>query len=339
MTKIFALLLFAFINNCYAQEFYFYSGSRSTVFDADIASCIASPIYTCTPTNNLSQWGEDTYFDIAMDNSENMYYVTAGGSLYRRNMNDENSCEFLGSFNDMISSLTADPENVYAAVFNQLHRYNIVSGTFSVLGDLGNMNAAGDMFFYEGKLFLTVYENYQDDTLYHLLEVNLSDPAESSIFMTLPMPVMAAFSISFEGHSKAYYLMNNGLLAVKLYEIDMEDHVALETGCQFNFNSNTYNINGAAAYYDPSELDHNDPTSVKPYILTNNPVLETINIISTNFEKSKIIQTTLYDIVGQKAKTFNDKDTMNVTGISPGCYFLEIICTDGIRLINKIIIK
>ncbi|MGQ3087813.1 T9SS type A sorting domain-containing protein, partial [Flavobacterium sp.] len=74
-------------------------------------------------------------------------------------------------------------------------------------------------------------------------------------------------------------------------------------------------------------------------ILTNNPVLETINIISTNFEKSKIIQTTLYDIVGQKAKTFNDKDTMNVTGISPGCYFLEIICTDGIRLINKIIIK
>ena len=87
-------------------------------YKINLATCAAQEVHTCPPTNNTGQYPENQYTDIALDGEENLYWVSGWGSLYKRKLSDDNSCQFLGSFtsSNTVNALVADSSNtLYAA--------------------------------------------------------------------------------------------------------------------------------------------------------------------------------------------------------------------------------
>jgi hypothetical protein len=171
------------------------------------------PEIICQPTNNVEQYFENTYTDIAIDYLNNIYYVSAWGSLYRKNTNDS-SCEFLGKFGDnlgTINSLVADSNVLLYASGNSngvgvLYKYDINLGVFSELGSLPtNYIASGDLFFYEDRLFLTA-QNITTSK-YCIIEINMIQPEISCFYMDLNnLEALSAFSVNYGTFSKSYIL-------------------------------------------------------------------------------------------------------------------------------------
>ena len=91
---------------------------ENKTFALNVVNCDSIKIYSCSPTNDTLQSPENVYSDIALDTNQNIYYVSSWGSLYRRNLNDTFSCQFLGVFDNSnpINALVTDINgNVFAA--------------------------------------------------------------------------------------------------------------------------------------------------------------------------------------------------------------------------------
>ena len=64
-----------------------------------------------------------------------------------------------------------------------------------------------------------------------------------------------------------------------------------------------------------------------------NPAQNEINISSTE----TLISSELYDVKGQKIATFNPNNTINISNLSQGIYFLKIYNNEGFRVVKKIV--
>src|SRR5258708_5374636 len=208
------LKAFLFAQSTDAQTFYAnaisYPSTTNQTLKLDISNCSPSFIFTCPPTNNITQAFENQYTDMAIDLSGNVYYTSAWGSLYKRNLANS-SCQFLGTFGVTINALVTDINGVvYAAGNNNgicsLYEYDPQNGIFSTLGNFPpDIFSAGDLFFYEGRLFLT--GTTFDFSSGYIVEVNISDPMNSCYYMGLQnLMAYAAFSINYPSYSKAYII-------------------------------------------------------------------------------------------------------------------------------------
>ena len=153
MKKNYLLFLFLCYVSTYAQTFYINSLPQpyeDLVNEVDLSTCSSTDIYLCPPG------AEEYYYDIAIDISQNLYFSTADGNLYRRNLNNVNSCEHLGSFGATVNGLTADPGKfVYASGNYGIYKYDVLENTFSYMGSLpDDCYSGGDLFFFEGRLSL-----------------------------------------------------------------------------------------------------------------------------------------------------------------------------------------
>ncbi len=244
-------LLLNFTSN--AQDVYVTSpvnvplGNKTYVIN--LSNCNTQEVPSCAATNNIDQFPENQFTDIAIDGEENLYWVSGWGSLYRRKLCDAMSCQFLGVFDkgNSINALVADSAAILYAAGNSggvsvLYKYE--GGVFKKLGDLpAGIFSAGDLLFYEHRLFLTA----TNASLSHsfLVEVNTTTPELSCVYMDLGnYQPYGAFCIHTGSSSKAYIICLDNPSSSSLREVDIPNKFVSDIICSYPFL-----INGAAAFY------------------------------------------------------------------------------------------
>lgn len=336
----------------YAQTYYvtvpinFPVGNK--VFELNTLSCDSQEVFFCPPTNNILQYPENQFTDLAMDRERNLYYVTSWGSLYKQNLDDTTSCQFLGSFNSSINALVVDSDKLIYGTGQvngicRLFRYDIATGIFDVVGILPNgFYSAGDLFFYERKLFLTGTSVYMNAS--YLVEVDVDNPSQSCLYMDFAnLQPMSAFSVDYGSHSKAYILSTHNNDPSSLIELDMVNRVIGPTVCDYPFMAI-----GAAAYYARSSTISNcspDLTSVQDtdgrqlFLSVQNPVTDLIRV-TTDIDLSHGIALHLFDMTGGMIKSFDMSQLnngMDVSDISAGMYLLQLMTSNGGSLTVKVV--
>ncbi|OBW40294.1 hypothetical protein AB670_03361 [Chryseobacterium sp. MOF25P] len=351
MKEILKLTLISLLFNSthiYCQEFYVNSSVGSPlinqVYKFNINNSTEVSQNVCTPTANMN-----SYSDIAIDSSNNIYYISQAGLLYKESTTTSN-CTYLGDFSTNqgvtygSNSLTADSGNfLYAlAGSNILVRYDTNTGVFSNLGIIPNSHTAGgDLFFYENRLFLL--------TTTGILEINMANPAQSCPFMDIYLPKLyAGFSINYGTHSKAYILSNSINSSFQyistLYEVDMVNKQLGNAIRTYN-----HNIYGAAASYNLTStnsscipiLSTEENNFDNDYLSVINPAKNNI-IVQTNIKRSEIISIRLYDNSGMLIKDFSNQNNivrLEISGIVSGNYLLSLSTKNGKTYTKKIIIK
>lgn len=226
---------------------------ENRTFQLNVLNCDSSKIHTCPPTNNIVQFFENTYSDIAIDSNQNIYYVSSWGSLYKRNLADTSSCQFLGTFGHTINALVTDVMgNVFAAGNENslctLYKYEVHTNSFSTVGTFpSTFFSAGDLFFYEGKLFLTATNSIFTNSF--LVQVNLSNTSQSCYYMDLQnLHPWGAFCIKSGLLTKAYLISTDTIFTdnfkSSLFEIDLLSKTISSPICTY-----PYQITGAASVY------------------------------------------------------------------------------------------
>lgn len=329
-----SLLLFSGMAG--AQTFYVNTISsgvapvENIVHVVNLSTCSQNEIYVCPPTESNTGY----YFDIAIDNSQNLYFSSVEGQLYKRNLSD-NSCELLGSFNSEVNALTANSKFVYAAGGPYIHKYDIEQHTFSTLGGIPDYVSGGDLFFYMDKLFLLASDGGSNSIL---MEINIENTLESCFFMDLPNTVpMAAFSLNDGPNSKAYIFTTESQDS-QLKEINMIDKSVGPAICTIDGD-----VLGAAAIYTPSSIESecgilnlDNIKASEAFITVLNPVKNKIEV-TTNISE-KIIGISLYDLTGKKVKSFDNVQHMSISNITQGVYIIEFNLIDGNKQTKKIIV-
>ncbi|EJL69965.1 T9SS type A sorting domain-containing protein [Chryseobacterium populi] len=342
LKKIFWGIFFISIK-LYSQEFYVNSilgTNTNKVYRLDISNTNQIDEPFCPPINGTFS---ETYTDIAIDGSNNIYYVTASGRLYRKNSSNS-TCDFLGDFtltNGSITSLTSDSgKYIYGTGSpNKLYRYDTTSGIFTDMGNLPvGQYIAGDLFFYDRRLFVS--------TLTGILEINMVTPSLSCPYMALGFSdVYAAFSINYGSYSKAYIIRTSFGGNSTLFELDMVNKQVGPPIRTYN-----YQINGAASIYSlisinstctPTPLAVQETGTSDTYFNVVNPVKNTI-ICNTNIDSRQIVSIHLFDSSGRLIKDFSKQsnlEKLDVSGLSDGIYLLTLSTKKGETYTKKIIIN
>jgi Secretion system C-terminal sorting domain len=335
------------------QSFYVtspvYSPLGNKTYLVDIADCHFSPVFTCVPTNDTSEFFQNEYTDIAYDKMQNLWDVSGWGSLYKRSLADTTSCEYVGSFTTTgaVNALAVDSNGTVYAAGNAggvctLYKYD--STGFSTLGNFpAGMFSSGDLFFYENRLFMTGTNSVFSEAF--LVEVALPDPALSCNYMSLyNLQAYGAFSLAYGTVSKAYIMTTDGTSWSSVIEIDIPGRSITGVVCSVPFV-----INGAATYYARTS-DHTAcvpevaPGAISvekaaPFCKTLNPAGTKVRI-NTNISPAMINKITLYDLAGRKVKDFATQDFpdgFDISDLSNGMYILEVVTNDGRQWNGKVV--
>jgi hypothetical protein len=238
------------------QTFYVvaYDETVNSTYQLSLNNCDYTKLYTCPPTNANHPDGGYSYVDIAIDTAKNLYYISDNASLYTRELSDTMTCQFLGVFDSsIINSLVTDINgNVFAAGVNfnnipALYEYKPKTKTFSTLGNLPiAFRSLGDLFFYEGNLFLTI-----SDSDAALAEVNILDPSKSTFYMNLgDSSFYGAFTIQYDTYSDVYLLApGTQNINSTLYKLNLSTKTLSGPICIYPFV-----ITGAASIYSYTSL-------------------------------------------------------------------------------------
>lgn len=353
MKKIIFYILLVISINSYSQSFFVNTVDNTqlinNVYQFDISNSTEIIETICPPTNNIGQYFENTYTDIAIDKDNNMYYVSGWGSLYKKIINDS-TCHYMGKFAPIIgtiNSLVADSSDFLYASGNLngvavLYKFDIISGVFYEIGNLPvNYLASGDLFFYNNSLFLTCINTANSNSNPCIIEVNMINPSKSCFYMNISNEAIGAFSIDYGSHSKAYIITSNLTNSSSIYEVDMVNKQVGNLITSYN-----YIIYGAASKYaltSTNSICENLSTDVniinKSYLHINNPARNSIKI-NTNIEKCDISSIHLFDITGKFIKSFNnDIRNLDISNISNGIYMLILNTKNGNKYSQKVIIE
>ncbi|MES2680222.1 MAG: T9SS type A sorting domain-containing protein [Bacteroidota bacterium] len=334
----------------FSQNFYVVSQRDvpliNKTFMLNVNNCDSFPIFTCPPTNNVNQLPENQYTDMSI-NYTTMYFVSGWGSLYSRNLNDSISCQYLGNFNYNINALaTANTGVIYAAgqVNGVCKLFKYQGGAFSLLGNFpSNFFSAGDLFFYDNRLFMTGTTG--DLSSGYIIEVDVNNPSLSCYYMPLPnMHPWGAFSINTGNISRVFIISthdNSGVHTSSLYEINMGNKTIGSLMCTY-----PYFINGAATVYSYGTAGNTlcDPTAINnlqsDYIFRiANPVTNSIHI-ETNLDPSQIQSLALFNASGELLESFNHENytpVVDVSHLSPGIYVIRLNTINGRQYQQKLI--
>lgn len=210
-------------------------------------------LFTCAPTNDTLQYFQKVYTDMAMDNSQNLYYVSSWGSLYKRSLGDS-TCQFLGTFGHSINALVADANGDLLAAGNHpgaaiLYKFTAANNSFDSIGRLpADYYSSGDLFYYENNLFLTGTNSIASNSF--LIKIDLSNTTASCYYMDLQnLHPWGAFTLA-NPTPKAYLMSHNGEYPSPynstLYEINLVSRTISPMLDSFPFG-----VMGAATDYMP----------------------------------------------------------------------------------------
>lgn len=357
------LFVLLFANITYGQYFYVNTGIsinpdpnityRLNIKQCDtLADSLDFTIQTCSPTYQPNPWPDSAYNDIAIDKDQNLWYVTTGGSLYKRNILDStDTCHYIGDFTDkyLVSGLVADTAgNIYAAGnFNDtsaILRYHPSSG-FTTIGTLPrNVYCSGDLFFYEHRLFMTCTNPRQDSSF--LYEIVLKDPSQSCYYMPLKnMQPFGAFSFIDNQKTRVYIsaIQKPVYATTALVEIDIANRRILDTICIYPFL-----IRGATAYYEKTgdttycpykPISISDVENKSTYLVVYNPVSKVIRL-SSNLVGTDVKSIALFDLAGKMVRSFehlNFPHNLEILDLNSGLYILQVVDKYGHKWNEKIV--
>jgi hypothetical protein len=350
--QCFAILLFLLLHVfAFSQDFYVSAPINVPVgnkaYGLSLSGCNTQEIFSCPPTNNIGQYPENQFTDIAIDKDQNLYWVSGWGSFYKRKLSDPASCQFLGTFNNSqsINALVADSAATMYAAGNfggVCILYKYAAGVFSTLGNLpAGIFSAGDLFFYEQRLFLTATDG--NLTRSFLVEINTSLPELSCEFMSLEnYQPYGAFSIQSGTSSKAYIICTNSPTASSLREINMSNKGVSGIICNYPFL-----VTGAASQYRRTsnntvctQVVPNPGGSTDEYMQVQNPCVTTTLRIFTNIPASDIGDIRLYNVSGALIKKYPSQhfpNNIEVGNLASGMYLLRLAKKNGETLTRKII--
>lgn len=343
-------------------------GSGNTTYYLSSNKCdtffgenINPTLYTCKATYQPNPWTDSIYNDIAVDNNENIWYVTKTGHLYKRSLTDTGSCSYVGDFHMAnaqtqlygISSLVAGKDgSIYAAcnVYTvnhqdtcKIYKYHPSSG-FSLVGDMPGVYSSGDMFFSEYRLFMTCTTRDEDSSF--IYEVVLKDPKQSCYYMPLGKYYPYG-TVSIEDGKQTKVIISttdSNRANSYLVGVDIPNKKILDTICTYPFL-----IRGAAYYYNRTGDSTNCP--YVPATVSNNYIsdveLNTLNPsknnirLQTSLTYNDINRVRLFDLSGRNVKDYSIlqfPSQLSIEEVPEGLYVLQIVLKNG-RLFNKKIIK
>jgi hypothetical protein len=316
-------------------------------YTINLTSCNTQEIFSCPPTNNIGQYPENQFTDIAIDRDQNLYSVSGWGSLYKRKLSDVTSCQFLGTFynSNSINALVADSATTIYAAGNfggacTLYKYS--AGLFNTLGNLPvGIFSAGDLFFYEQRLFLTATD--ANLTRSFLVEINTTHPELSCEYMNLEnYQPYGAFSVRNGTSSRAYIVCTNSPSSSSLREINISNKVISDIICNYPFL-----ITGAAIPYlrtSNNTVCTQQPTnpsgSGDEYLHIQNPCVSTILKVITNIPVSNVSDIRLFSTSGALVRKYslqNFPDKLEVFNLASGMYLLKLTRRNGNTMVRKII--
>jgi gliding motility-associated-like protein len=190
------------------QEFYI-NQDNGAIATVNLANC-ARNIVLSDPL------GHRVFGDITFTKNGRLYGVNTGGILYEVNLGNGilNQLTFfptniMETFNSMVSDGNGV---IYVATSKgNLHSFNPATGISQHHGRL-LFGAAGDLIFYKSKLYMAATNN-------QLIEVNINQPAASSIYMNFNLSDNVFGIVSFSPNCqevKSYAITSNS----GIYEID-----------------------------------------------------------------------------------------------------------------------
>jgi hypothetical protein len=338
-----------------AQSFYThtvsYPETQNHLYQISLSDYSMTELFSCEPTNNAGQAPELVYTDIAIDDNS-IYYVSSWGSIYRRNIADNDSCEFFDSTIRFINSLAVDTGNfLYAAGYENgegyVYKYDIANNNMVLLGNLPyGLVPSGDLFFYKGHLLLTATKA-DNQTMSFLYEININAPEDSCEHMNFGnYQSYGAFAIGDASATKAYILTcaNGEPTTTSLREIDIENKVIGPVLHTFNevFLGAGVSYSNVSTNVVCGVLGLNENYTDAPFIRTNNPVHSNQKLeIYTNIDYESITSIRLFDITGKQVKNFNYKKSsdLNISDIASGNYVLEFNFVTGEKMTQKLIIN
>ncbi len=336
MYKFYCFLLFS--SSVFSQTFYTIGQDNLS----GAANCEAVDLSTCTATTVTVSLNAIT--EVAVDSQDNLYFLQ-NGKLYKKEHNQSNA-ELLGTFPDfspsqspVMNALVADSYgNIYAAgnkstspLESHLYRYTPAGGIVD-LGVLPSQRlSTGDLFFFENRLFLTTHIGSNNQRA--LMEINIENLSQSSIYMGLDnITAYGAFSTFTGGVSKCYLLMR-GFIAGKIFELDIPNQTITELSCGIN-----QMVNGGACHYPFSDpLQTRPHTAVSPFAIEN-PVNDYIKF--NGIKNNVIQQISLSDLSGKMVRRFDiSQSVFPVSDIDSGLYLLYIETTSNEKYSQKILIR
>ena len=268
-------------------------------------------------------------------------------------MDDTASCRYVGRFLDTpatFSGLVADRNGTIYAAANSydhcvLYKYDATNG-FKYLGMLPKwVECSGDLFFYKQRLFMTCIDNRADS--FFLYEIALADPAQSCYYMPLPGITHPWAAYSYQDGNKHRVFISStappNYATSQLMEIDMQNKKVLGSVCSY-----TFQVRGAAAYYDATGDTTHCPFVPKSVATTSrpdeqltvyNPSIQTIRI-NTSLKAKDIRSIYLYDLYGKWVRQFNANDfpnNMHIADLPEGMYILHIAANDGRQWKEKVV--
>lgn len=192
-------------------------------FDPSLGHC--TPVKMATPVCGFNS-PTDYPFSVALY-KDTLYFTTMAGSLYRSILGDAASCMLLTT-NVHTDAMTVDDNGslFWVDYSDELIEYDPHLYKSYDLGTV-NYSPGGDLIFYEKNLIMAS-SNRQ------LINVNLSDPGNSTVFLALPgysFYGLVNLSSNCGQHTVLGITSPESGLPVKVVEIDMDQRSVLGTTC------------------------------------------------------------------------------------------------------------
>lgn len=305
------------------------------------------PIYTCHSPGHIN--------DIAVDKDSTIWYVidtvinkTSYSALAKRKLSDSN-CQLVVQFpHSSINSLVADTVgNIYATGgYGGAWLYKYDGTNLSIIDSLPkNMAPAGDLFFYDNRLFITCNSTNLDTG--YIAEYNLNYPGHGCYYMSLDsMRPYGAFTVYNEGTSDRVFILTvhpPNYDKTSLVEIDIPNKKILNTLCTYSFVGR-----GGASRYPAVWASSNcpPPSGINDHVPNSNditvlqPVRDRI-LLKTEIKRAEINSISLYSLSGQRLKSYTQNDfpdKLEASNIPGGLYLLQVKTING-NIWNKKVLK
>lgn len=353
----FLILLLGSLTKANAQQFYVSASPFGTpdnkTYKLHIDSCgtftdsTNLPIFTCHSSGHIN--------DIAIDKDNTLWYITDTiinktiySALTKRKLSDSN-CQFVAQFPfSSMNSLVADTiGNIYiTGGYGGGWLYKYDGNNLSVIDSLPkHMAPAGDLFFYNNRLFVTCNSSSLDTA--YIAEYNFNDPGQACYYMPLgKMQPYSAFTIHKEAASDRVFILDvhtPNYDKTSLIEIDIPNKKILNTLC-------TYPIvaRGAASRYPavwdstscPPPSGISSHTKVSDDLRIYNPANDRI-VVKTSVESSEIVHVDLFSLSGMKIKSYTKSEfpnNLDISAIPIGLYILQVKINTG-QVWNKKVLK
>ncbi|WP_310594986.1 T9SS type B sorting domain-containing protein [Flavobacterium sp.] len=203
--------------------------SNGQIREVNPTNCSSTPIASCS---NVKA------FSIAFLNNE-IYFIDGtnfpgmGQQLFKTGFNSSSSCIPLGSFQgNLVTALTSSQDGfIYAASDNRIEKFDPVTNTFSVVGNLPSQwESSGDLIFHKGKLLMATKS-------FKLIEIDLANLNNSKEILDFPSgsQIFGLSTVNTSCGENQLFAINVSGLSTSLLPINLDTKTVGTTTCTLNF--------------------------------------------------------------------------------------------------------